>query len=259
MLGGIPAYNIVVNPDKTKLSFQMKIKNNVSSGGGGVQVNLRVIEPSVYTSSDGSTFVKWCGLLLNTNTLEIMGDYTRYAGEHISTSLTIPMKKGMGAALGSKLCHYLRPKVHPLLLDPSINSPTTVRVNVYQAFAIGAMKFHCYVRAMPVAPTAESAVLMNAIEVGIAFMVKLTRPRRVAAALRPSVMVLCDPGLSPANVRYLGLHAFKTVLERKQASYVALLQQIEAAMALPQCARCARALAPAVDAKKSTILDAIIY
>ncbi len=265
MLGGIPAYNIVVNPAKTKLSFQLKIKNTADGEGGGsgasggVQVNVRVIEPSVYTSSEGSTFVKWCGLLLNTNTLELMGDYTRYAGEHISTTLTIPMKKGMGAALGSKLCHYLRPKVHALLLDPSINSPTTVRVNVYQAFMIGAMKFHCYVRAMPVAPTTESKVLMNAIEVGIAFLVKLTRPRRVAAALRPSVTVLCDPGLSPANVRYLGLHAFKTVLERKQASYVALLKEIEAALALPACARCARALAPAVDPKKSTILDAIIY
>ncbi|KAH7621700.1 putative Telomerase reverse transcriptase [Nannochloris sp. 'desiccata'] len=267
MLGGIPAYNIVVNPDKTKLSFQLKIKNTrcggsdiTGGGGGGMNAALNaVVEPSVYTSSDGSTYVKWCGLLLNTNTLEIMGDYTRYTGEHISTSLTIPMKKGMGAALGSKLCHYLRPKVHPLLLDPSINSPTTIRVNVYQAFMIGAMKFHCYVRAMPVAPTATSKVLFNAIEIGIAFMVKLTRPRRVAAALRPSVTVLCDPGLSPANVRYLGLHAFKTVLGRKQASYVALLKEIEEALALPACARCARALAPAVDAKKSTILDAIIY
>jgi len=266
MLGGIPAYNIVVNPDKTKLSFQLKMKNTShggsdcgGGGGGGSAAARAVVEPSVFTSSDGSSYVKWCGLLLNTTTLEIMGDYTRYAGEHISTSLTIPMKKGMGAALGSKLCHYLRPKVHPLLLDPSINSPTTVRVNVYQAFMIGAMKFHCYVRAMPVPPTAASNVLINAIEMGIAFMIKLTRPRRVAAALRPSVTVLCDPGLSPANVRYLGLHAFKTALGRKQRSYLSLLKEIEEALALPACARCANALAPAVDAKKSTILDAVIY
>jgi telomerase reverse transcriptase len=265
MLGGIPAYNVVVNPDKTKLSFKLKNNKNIRSDGNSgrgmsaVASHAVVVEPSVYTSSDGSTYVKWCGLLINTSSLEIMGDYTRYAGEHISTSLTIPMKKGMGAALGSKLCHYLRPKVHPLLLDPSINSPTTVRVNVYQAFMIGAMKFHCYVRAMPVAPTATSQVLINAIEIGIAFMVKLTRPRRVAAALRPSVTVLCNPGLSPANVRYLGLYAFKTILGRKQPSYSAVLKEIEEALALPACARCAKALAPAVDAKKSTILDAIIY
>ena len=26
----------------------------------------------------GSTFIKWCGLLVNTATLELQGDYTRY-------------------------------------------------------------------------------------------------------------------------------------------------------------------------------------
>ena len=34
--------------------------------------------------------------------------------------------------LAAKLRTYLRPKCHPLLLDGSINSPATVRLNVYQ-------------------------------------------------------------------------------------------------------------------------------
>jgi telomerase reverse transcriptase len=56
----------------------------------------------------------------------------RYAGEHIATSLTLPLRKRPGAALAVRLCQYLRPKIHPLLLDAVINSPQTVRLNIYQ-------------------------------------------------------------------------------------------------------------------------------
>lgn len=56
----------------------------------------------------------------------------RYAGEHISASLTLPLRKRPGAALGPKLCQYLRPKIHPLLLDAAINSQSTILLNIYQ-------------------------------------------------------------------------------------------------------------------------------
>lgn len=133
------------------------------------------------------------------------------------------------AQLAARLCHYLRPKIHPLLLDASINSPQTVRLNLYQvmrtavmvgdrvaagldhqlapdraaesipgarqspskmrsivsqpgvllssrdvitagppnhfsqAFLLAAMKFHCYVRALPAAPAPGAALLLDAI------------------------------------------------------------------------------------------------
>lgn len=40
-----------------------------------------------------------------------------------------------GQQLCQKLCHYLQPKCHPLILDVSISSSTTVRLNIYQASA----------------------------------------------------------------------------------------------------------------------------
>ena len=261
MLGGIPAYNVAINPDKTKLSFPLIVPSSSGAGNDAQAHATRTISPDLFISG-GGRFIKWCGLLLNVDSLEIQGDYTRYAGEHISTTLTLPLdRRGPGSALGFKICHYLRPKVHPLLLDPSINSPATIRVNVYQAFAIGAMKFHCYVRAMPAAPAPGSTVLMKAIETGITFMVKLTRSRRVAAALRPGNTVACNPGLAVGHVRYLGLHAFRSVLLRKKgANYLKeLLEQLDEALAAPGCARYAKTLAGAVDPKRSTILDAILY
>lgn len=44
-------------------------------------------------AGDGSTFVKWCGLLINTQNLELQADYTRYAGLPLSTTLTVPLFK----------------------------------------------------------------------------------------------------------------------------------------------------------------------
>ncbi len=37
-----------------------------------------------------------------------------------------------GRMMASKLRTYLRPKCHPILLDGHINSPATVRLNIYQ-------------------------------------------------------------------------------------------------------------------------------
>lgn len=44
-------------------------------------------------SEDGSTFVAWCGLLVNTANLELQADYTRYAGVHLASTLTVPFAK----------------------------------------------------------------------------------------------------------------------------------------------------------------------
>lgn len=47
---------------------------------------------------------------------------------------------GIPAQLATRLCQYLRPKIHPLLLDGTINSPQTVRLNVYQVRAAGCLE-----------------------------------------------------------------------------------------------------------------------
>jgi hypothetical protein len=53
-------------------------------------------------------------------------------GEHISISLTLPLRRRAGEALAPKLCQYLRPKIHPLLLDGAINCQHTICLNIYQ-------------------------------------------------------------------------------------------------------------------------------
>lgn len=247
MVGGIPAYNVAVNPAKTKLSFPLELANG------------KCIPPSIYVAGNGSCFVKWCGLLLNARTLEFQGDYTRYAGEHMSTSFNVPYQRKPGSVLGLKLCHYLRPKLHPLLLDRNINSWSTIRINIFQAFAVAAMKFHCYVKALSSPPAEGTKVLWEALEAGISFVCKTTRSRRVAPAHHQDVTVKCEPRVSSAHVRYLGIAAFRRILGRKQSMHAAFIRQLDEALASPQCVRCAKNLAQVIDTSESTVLNAIEY
>lgn len=77
---GFPDYGVHMNPAKTKLSFDMRLGD-------------QALPRNTYTAKDGQEFLKWCGLLINTRTLELQADYTRYAGTRLAASLTIPLTK----------------------------------------------------------------------------------------------------------------------------------------------------------------------
>ncbi|KAL3137379.1 hypothetical protein ABBQ32_006906 [Trebouxia sp. C0010 RCD-2024] len=165
LLKGFADYGVSVNPSKTRLSFQM-----VTSSGASLQ-------KGVYRDGAGSSFIKWCGLLINTSNLELQADYTRYAGLPLSSTLTVPLSKKPGQQLCQKLCHYLQPKCHPLVLDVSISSSTT-------AFLLAAMKFHCYMKALPVRAPADSQLAWLVIQRGIDYLCNLVRARVQGARTR---------------------------------------------------------------------------
>jgi hypothetical protein len=77
-------------------------------------------------------YVRWCGLLIHSDTLELLADYSRYSGQQISSSLTLSLGRRPGAALVGKVLQYMRPKCHALLLDDTINSGDIVRLNIFQ-------------------------------------------------------------------------------------------------------------------------------
>lgn len=112
---GFESHNVAVNPDKSKLSFALQLAAHGSAAGdvagaasgaqgavmpatvwrSGERGGAAACCPSVRRCAwqgvpaclmrcplplrpgDGATFVKWCGLLINTATLELQGDYTR--------------------------------------------------------------------------------------------------------------------------------------------------------------------------------------
>ena len=199
---GFPGDSVSINPSKTRLSFPMQTPDGLC------------LPATTFRDGAGRSFMKWCGLLVNCQTLELQADYTRYMGTRLADSMALPLHQvrshwcscsteawcvpGLqswplpksshfgavtmqpsccsravlseqqawmsqsptpevspvcpfhaapllpsqhvcpaavqppGQQLPSKLCHYLRPKCHPLLLDATINSSSTVRLNIYQ-------------------------------------------------------------------------------------------------------------------------------
>jgi telomerase reverse transcriptase len=69
----------------------------------------------------------------------------RYLNNHLCSALTVCWQGKPGRRLKAKLCGFMRPKCHPIFFDSNINSAAVVRLNIYQAFLVCAMKFHCYV------------------------------------------------------------------------------------------------------------------
>lgn len=84
-----------------------------------------------------------------------------------------------------QVAQYMRPKCHALLLDCDLNSPTTVRLNVYQAFLLTAMKLHWCVRLLPSRGAhGDTRLCLSAIQSAISYMVTLVRARSRMATTR---------------------------------------------------------------------------
>ena len=64
MHDGVEEYGCVANRKKTAVSFPMEM--------GG-----EVVEGCAYSEGDGARFMKWAGLLINLDTMEVQADYTR--------------------------------------------------------------------------------------------------------------------------------------------------------------------------------------
>lgn len=98
---GFESHSVFVNPEKTKLSFALQLPAAGPAGpfpgrpaaraaapaaGAAAGATMpasaargaEVVPATVWRSADGATFIKWCGLLVNTATLELQADYTRW-------------------------------------------------------------------------------------------------------------------------------------------------------------------------------------
>ncbi|XP_067649406.1 telomerase reverse transcriptase-like isoform X2 [Haliotis asinina] len=126
-LQGNKEYNFTSNMDKVLVSFEL-----IHPEQGPV--------PSV----DSEEF-PWCGMLLNTQTLEVMVDYNRYAGQAIRDTITIDFSAQPGISMKNKLLMFLRQKCQGLYMDPQINSITRRIINTYRVFLLAAYKLHCFV------------------------------------------------------------------------------------------------------------------
>ncbi|XP_027626121.1 telomerase reverse transcriptase, partial [Tupaia chinensis] len=133
LVRGVPEYGCLINLGKTVVNFPV----DDSLGGSAVrQLPAHCRFP-------------WCGLLLDTRSLEVLHDYSSYARTSIKASLTFSPGFQAGRALRRKLFGVLRLKCHGIFLDLQVNSLQTVCVNVYKVLLLQAYRFHACVLQLP--------------------------------------------------------------------------------------------------------------
>ncbi|XVF00145.1 hypothetical protein REPUB_Repub03eG0259900 [Reevesia pubescens] len=211
LLRGFPDYNCYMNEEKFCLNF-----DNEHQAG--------FFPNRIYVVDDGTSFLRWSGLLINCSSLEIQGDYTRYLDNHLSSTLTVRWKHKPGNHLKRKLCDFTRPRCHPIFFDLNINSASVVRLNIYQAFLLCAMKFHCYVSELSDFFQPRTRYCLKIIERSFRYMKRLIEKRmgsiRLSSGLYPILKLLKE------EVVWLGLNAYIEVLKRKQSRHIALLSML---------------------------------
>ena len=269
---GFEEYGCVMNAGKTSVNFDV-------ARDDGDDVGARTVRREQTTGARAC--VAWCGLLVDSETLECTVDYARYAGDRAREAVTTPGRLGGGASvgdpyknLGAKVVAYLRPKAIPLLYDSSVNSPLTARLNVYQNFLVAAVKLHCYVAATAPRPSGTrgpcAARVCAALAEGIGYMERATErasargvfgertegnegneTRKTKGERRRAV--------AKTHVRFLGLSAFLATFSRKKSRHAGTVHALRAALATPEMRACARRLKPVLEDPRNDVFGEIRF
>uniref|UniRef100_A0A8C5ZS42 Telomerase reverse transcriptase n=1 Tax=Marmota marmota marmota TaxID=9994 RepID=A0A8C5ZS42_MARMA len=115
LVQGVPEYGCKINLQKTVVNFP--VESEAPNGAAPLQLPAHCLFP-------------WCGLLLDSQTLEVFCDYSSYAQTSVRASLTFHRGSKVGRNLRRKLLAVLRLKCHGLFVDLQVSgahaqSPST--------------------------------------------------------------------------------------------------------------------------------------
>ncbi|GCC38545.1 hypothetical protein chiPu_0017060 [Chiloscyllium punctatum] len=134
LAAGIPEYGCFISPHKTLVNFAL------DEDLPGCSKIMSLPEHSLFP---------WCGLLFDTQTLEVYCDYSSYANTSIRSSMTFNCSSEAGKNLRRKLLAVLKLKCHRMFLDLEVSTLRTVTINVYKIFLLQAYRFHACVLRLP--------------------------------------------------------------------------------------------------------------
>ncbi|XP_037385278.1 telomerase reverse transcriptase [Talpa occidentalis] len=246
LVRGVPEYGCVANLQKTVVNFP------VGAGELGAAAPLQLPAHCLFP---------WCGLLLDTRTLEVRCDYSSYAQTSIRASLSFCQGSRPGWHLRRKLLAILALKCHGLFLDLQVNSQQTVLASVYKIFLLQAYRFHACVLQLPFAQRVGSnrAFFLRVIADIASRCCAHLRAKNAGVSLGPEGASCPFPAKA---VRWLCFHAFLRKLGQHRVTYRRLLGPLRTAKAQLCRQLSAAALAsleaaadPALTADFSTILD----
>ncbi|XP_073534444.1 telomerase reverse transcriptase [Phyllobates terribilis] len=133
LAGGVPEYGCSISLDKTVVNFPID----------------DIPECSTVEQLPARSLFRWCGILLDTRTLEVFCDYSSFSCTSIRSSLSCCHRSKAGENLRHKLLSILRLKCHSLFLDLQVNTLQTVHINAYKILLLQAYRFHACVQQLP--------------------------------------------------------------------------------------------------------------
>ncbi|GES81439.1 telomerase reverse transcriptase-like [Rhizophagus clarus] len=199
---GHPEYRCIVNDKKSMVNFDLEI-----SGEKIKKIN----NPGEFP---------WCGLLINTHTLNVKADYSRYVFSHISDTLTIKTTRNPGEFLKQKMIEFMTTKCHWIFYDTSFNTRGVTLLNIYQNFLMIAMKFHNYIKGMPRQGSQrnekfEAEVVHNTIKSAYCVLCKTGNQSN------------CTFNILKEEIIWLGIYAFLQILKKKQNYHQGVITYLE--------------------------------
>ncbi|XP_038051267.1 telomerase reverse transcriptase-like [Patiria miniata] len=194
LLNGLPKYGCQTNRTKTLTNFPF------------------VFDGQQIQSIGQSELFPWCGLLFNTENLEVCNDFTRYKDVSIRYTMSLDSSGDVISKVKTKLIQAMQAKCAGFFLDPQINSFLTVRRNCYEMLLMCAFRFHSLLRALPHHFKTSKNVSRELL--GVIFRL-IDKMHRVGCPLKKS------------ETKWLCLTAFQTKLQIHQSSYRRLLKLIK--------------------------------
>lgn len=131
MHAGVPAFGVQVKAGKSRANFDVSINGS-----------------SIARLPEATSF-PYCGLAIDTRTLNITKDNERQRKGNLADSVTVEYSKIPGQSFYRKTLNSLKLQMHAMLLSTNYNSMETVRSNLYHSFAEVAQKSYHYIRSLP--------------------------------------------------------------------------------------------------------------
>ncbi|KAJ5247280.1 Telomere reverse transcriptase [Penicillium chermesinum] len=207
MIRGQPAYNVAVNPAKSMTNFSAAIDG----------IHLPRLE--------GTSLLPYCGIMIDTHTLEINRDTDRIIGDEaaaaISNTLTVEANRLPGATFRRKVLAPFKLRIYPMYLDDVHNSRSVVLGNLYTAFVNAAMRMYLYVKSLRSRAQPTGPIIIQTINDLIHQTFGGIKARRESASSPLSCFVQLR------HLQYLAVAAFRFVLRRKQTRFAAVLRWLD--------------------------------
>lgn len=166
----LKAYGAGVNPLKTKVNFSASVDVD------GETIPLQRIEGEE---------MPWCGLLINTRTLEVTCHFVRILERPLLSSVLVEFTRS-GAAFKRAIKTFMRTKCHAIVLDAQLNSKPTVACTLYTMYLVVAMRTHAYLKHLRQATGQQTnpAHIQSCITEGIMFGARLIYTRTARKSCR---------------------------------------------------------------------------